>query len=419
VDKNGNGIIDTSTGKADIVDNDECILWRKELNKNSGVECRTIKAVVSTTEKGENSELTGNVWIGCTFSKMAYKLSGIDGSVLESREINTDAIRGFVLDEKGRIWFPNRLGLHGDSVELVWFDSSEVSSVHRIALPDVDKKSLGEIHIALDNNGDIWLSARNHILRYKTESKEWGSLTIDSISYIGSITIDNSGYIWFAQGGFETSLYYVDIKKFPDKNSLSKPFTTAKNDSSSRSSGIAVDFSNNILAVYTTNNQGSYKGRVEKYEIDRQSETPVVDISNNKTVEIGSYPNAYSDLIGYNLRNMASTTGWIRQRFGVCKNYDFTSRWNKIYWDIETPPGTSVVLRARTANKSVEALEEAEFITIAKIPEDTGNEKEIPITLPKGFYIEIEAHLSSETSGITPTVGAINFNYECMQIQDE
>ncbi|MCP4675003.1 MAG: hypothetical protein GY854_05760 [Deltaproteobacteria bacterium] len=424
VDRNGNGVIDTSTGGANVFarsiggsvpanqSSDECVVWTRGFdaanpdnpNPLSGAfGCDGIRAMAATAETGSNFEYNGHVWVGCRNSNAAYKLDGNTGDILDGYETTNASPYGFALDSAGRLWIVSRDGTGTDGS--YWIDTTN-GTMHSVGGP----RPYG---IALDDQGHLWVATLDDggVYRYTPGAPiPWDSITSITSGFRG-IAVDKYGYVWAIRTDANSEIYLIDPALFPDPSSVIGPYDldSTTNDPQ-RGCGVAVDFSGHVWGVSSRGCPDDNHGCASRLWVDRDAAGyPTVDISKTENVAVGLTPYSYSDMIGYHLRHFTTKEGWYRQTFEVCPGH--STKWNEIEWESNVPADTSFVIRARTADH-VDELPNSSWFTVVEVPSDT-SPKALPATLPQGHFIELEVRLYTETDGVTPKVGAIKFDFDC------
>ena len=436
VDRNSNGTIETSTGGDNVLSRDgngkstdECVLWTRQFSAddlNPPYICSGIRGVAATPETGENYEYTGHVWIGCaTGQEYAYKLNGNTGDIMQVRKTtNADDTQycrpyGFVLDKFQRLWTSCRAIPEWQSPTtrgIAYLDTVH-NTASMIYMPD----KFNPYGIGIDNKNRIWVSGFDgNIHRYNPAGAllnegTWDTLKVSEEHHRG-IAVDKYGFVWAITTNevatpAESKIHLINGDTFPDASSVIGTYglSNVQYPNVTNGTGVAVDFMGNIWGV-SRNHGVTDTGFVTFMEVDRTGPVPVVLENSKKVIPVGKGPYVYSDMIGYNLKNFATREGWYRNVFKICKAKE-TTFWEKIYWEAEVPEGTKVVIRARAAD-TLANLKNVEWLTVVQIPDDI-SPKDLPIELPNGFYIELEARLYSEEEGKTPKVGLIHFDYIC------
>jgi hypothetical protein len=122
-------------------------------------------------------------------------------------------------------------------------------------------------------------------------------------------------------------------------------------------------------------------------------------------------PYTYSDFTGFGLRNFTNPRGaysWIEPGCGPDK-----TRWLRVEWDADTPQGTAVSVRARSAN---DTLGFGAAMWTGSYPTSPADLSQAPGPLlpnPSG-YIQVEFNLTTTANGVTPALKSFRIVYDCV-----
>jgi len=441
VDRDLSGTIETSTGPTDVLprgvdgrSTDECVVWTRLFDAsdlNSPYACGGIRGVAATPETGANFEYTGHLMLGCYLGNpFSYRLNGNTGDIMQifSMTSTTDQTcrpYGYVLDKYGRNWVSCRYIPEWQTPVtggLAWFDINDVTEqIHYV--PDIPAYggAGGYYGIAIDKDDNIWVTSYTDgfVHRYTPDDSPfadngtWTSLQISTAHGFRGIAADDSGFIWTISTeegtGIDSRIYMIDSSIYPDPSSIHGPYILGDDTTHPfQGTGVGIDFKGNVWGMSRCN---AGQGYVTYLPVDRSTPVPTVVEAGKKIIAVGNGPYVYSDMIGYNLKNFASKEGWFRHIFEICAS-SLSTDWQQIYWDAEVPANTRVIIRARTSNDILKLATEPWQI-IVEVPSDL-SPKVIPDTLPEGHYIELEVRLYSKEVGISPVIGQIAFDYECV-----
>jgi uncharacterized repeat protein (TIGR01451 family) len=354
VDRNGNGVIDTSNGLGDIrpwpntggADNnggvstaaDECIINYARVN---GTATRT---VAITPEN--------DLWVGGWGNRRHDLLDGETGAILDSIAPPCGGYGGLV-DRQGVLW---------SASDLLRYDP-------RTGQMDCLAATWNSYGLGLDSQGRIWntqadagtvtvLSPEGEILDV-FPTGGWISTGL-------AITPDDN--VWIANRGPHT------ITRLSNEGDLLATIPVGNTPT-----GVAVD---NNGKVWATNLGSDNVMRIDPA-------TNKVDL----TVSLGpgAGPYNYSDMTGAVVLGKTAPQGhWT-------VNHDSGqagTRWGRVRWSSYEPPGSSVAVRARTA-EAVGGLAAREFLDL---------EKGIESGVPDGRYLQVEVTLHPSPAGETPIV---------------
>ncbi|MCP4678434.1 MAG: hypothetical protein GY854_23555 [Deltaproteobacteria bacterium] len=241
IDKNHNGVKDTSTGPNDVLawEQDECMLWHTELDTEKNQICA---GAIAWSHKN-------HVWVGTYEPARVYLLDGSDGSILNSASLPFGAWAG-AIDSDGSFWiidYPgnvdsNQVSEEGDhlmkvtsDLDITTFDLPNLLTGpcnHSIAVEPGDRIWIGgsggicwldpgvnkvETYIFenwilngfkgaavglqnTDSNGHLWLVRKDGELARVLLKINPGSLSMYQETIAAPVPagvgIDNEGYIW-------------------------------------------------------------------------------------------------------------------------------------------------------------------------------------------------------------------------------
>jgi len=123
-------------------------------------------------------------------------------------------------------------------------------------------------------------------------------------------------------------------------------------------------------------------------------------------------PYAYSDLTGLQLRNATNPVGYWETVFEGCE--EGSTRWARLVWDLETPPGTTVSFQVRTGD-DLEGLASAPWTEAATVPADSSpfELQEVLGDGPGDPFLGVRVNISSEVHGATPVVHRVGVLHSC------
>jgi DNA-binding beta-propeller fold protein YncE len=281
VDRNENGIIDTSTGPGDVRPwpEDECMLWNTEFGPPSGGR--------PTAWDGQEDPLTGlggHVWVAtCSWGMGAnkvYRLDGDTGAILAEGPAPGGCPYGGAVDGGGDFWYVNN------------FTGPRVVKVDKETLQTTEYPmgGIGTCHygMAVDSDGRIWTGGNLCVRRFDPDdlSEVVTQLAGDcpGCTMLRGIAVGrelSGGYVW----AVDSSGFLIKIDR--ESGGFVKTIPVGVADTI----GVAIDFEGYVWVVS--------QGGNEAYKIDPQTETFV-------TVPIGAGPYTYSDMTGVQLENVVT-----------------------------------------------------------------------------------------------------------------
>jgi len=320
IDRNGNGVIDTSTGGTDIKawGEDECLLQHVTLSKD-GLSARYVRLVAVDADN--------NVFAGGSGSNALFKVNGSTGAIMNAVTTLQNHYGG-VIDSDGNIWSmpPN----HNRTVQKISHDMSSKENI------SIGHPGYG---IAIDKYGKVWTSSygNSHFSAFNP-SNPTGTLKVFTQTEHSSaqgIAVDSNGDIFIAGSlGGSTVGQYKQI--FDDGNFTGVEFV--KNHAVQRGpTGVAVDATGKVWA------SNYYSNSVSKID-------PITE-----TVEhfaVGRNPYNYSDMTGNVVRNITEKTGTWEATFD---SEDDDYSWNEVKWRLKEalPAETTIKVFAKVSNDEI------------------------------------------------------------------
>ena len=267
VDRNGDTIIQTSTGPTDVLDwgEDECMLWNSPLTSGGAIGAR------ATAWDGTEDEATGDggfVWIGALTTGQVFKLDGDDGAILEQVHV-TNSPYGGVIDGRGNFWIVGALCTVG---------LCQVARVNTTTL-DVDYRNVTcGYGITADAEGRIWTSGLGCVNRLDPTTGEQVAYRA-GMTFFRGLAVDGRGSVWVANtGGTVLQINEADVTLVHEVPGVGSEVV-----------GVAIDYQYNVWAVAQGSSHAA-KINPTTYEVE--------------TFRVGSGPYTYSDMTGFQLRTV-------------------------------------------------------------------------------------------------------------------
>ncbi|MCP4687719.1 MAG: hypothetical protein GY859_06695, partial [Desulfobacterales bacterium] len=340
-DKNGDGVITTSTGADDILP------WGAD---------EAIEIYITGVDRGPRAlaiDADNNVWIGGYGKNMGY-YDGETGAKLKNIFINRSCY-GALVDRNGTLWV-----------------SSKSSGLTRINNPagahTISYLPIGFVYgIGIDADGYIYASAYEQ-RRLRKVDPDTNSVVFDYYyrnGYRGrGVAVGFDGDVWVANSS------YSKVTRHNPSNGKIKATINVR----AYPTGVAVDSAGKI---WVTNLSGDSIQRIDPA-------TEQIDFT-----QLGhDGPYNYSDMTGFISRNITTRNGrWTV----VCDTYREDAPWGVISWNSSEPTGSGIEVHARTSNDQISWTDWEEA------------ESGAPLTdLADGRYIEVEAAFSIRTGEVSP-----------------
>jgi streptogramin lyase len=373
VDRNGNGMIDTSAGPMDVrpFDQDECVLWTAPAGPANAV----LRGLV--VDGGDVANPAGYPWVGSCASIGAASNAGVwqldprTGAVLRTVPFQ-NCVYGAVAAPDGTLWLHSM----GQGITPLYPASGAVGPM--VPLPrEIRSGCSSSYGVTIDARGRIWLSGTgcSDAIGYDPRMDTWSRAYLRSSSggagSIGlGITVDPSNRVWAPMAGSPQRLFYFNADAFVPSGTVA-PGDIREVDlrTAFSSSAIGADRAGNIWLA--TQNSPSPLLRYNPT-------TDVVDTFNG--------PNrvyTYSDFTGAVRRLVLNTGTYTEQWDSMC---DYETLYADFSWDATLPAGTSLVFAIRTAD-TARMLDAALPTMLATAPRDRSP-------------IDVGARL--RTAGVTP-----------------
>lgn len=358
IDRNGNGVMDTSTTATPMVMSDtngndqidpseitdERIAWVAQVGSQNGLG----RALCIGTD--------GNLWVGMYNNRQYYKVSAADGSQIAGPVAVTWTPYGCMIDKNGVLWSAN-LGSTLGRID------NTASNTGPYAVSVI--QNMQNYGIALGNN-KVYTGSGNRV--YDPVANTVGSIPNMSVGSSG-IVVDGDGNIIAGSNA---------IRKVSPTGAL-----VWQSAGGAFSVGIQVDSNNDVWQISFAS-----AGRMQKF---RGSDGAPLG-----SFPVGNMPYTYSDAAGFAARNVTSPTGTWTVKFD---GGALATKWGTINWNDTVPAGASVQVQARAAD--VEAnLSSVPFQAVSKGVQFSA----------QGKFIEIQTRLNANTSDLSPVVFDLSVN---------
>ncbi len=377
IDRNGNGVIDTSTDA-----NNDCQIQASEiiplvdansngvLDSNELADERVVWAVTVGTPGAVGRSLCiapdGHIWVGLFNTGQYFKLSSVDGSVLAG-PISTPGLTpyGCLVDGDGMLWSA------GLGTNLGQLDTNVPAFV-----ANRSHAQFGSNYgIAIGNNR-VYLASTSGFsyIEYNPVSDTF-SIPADVFQATLGISVDGNDDIVLGQ---------TTIRKF-DPPGGAVLWASANPFGSGSTRGIIPDANNDIWAVNLDNNNvtkfrgtdGAFLGRLP----------------------VGVQPYTYSDATGISLRNVSPFGTWTV----VHMSGQPGTTWSNIRWNTEPqgsePAGTSITTEARVA------ATQGGLALQPFTPAPNGGALNL-----MGQFIEVRATLRPNAAEVSPVLSDLTIN---------
>jgi streptogramin lyase len=409
VDRNGNGMIETSTSTTPLaygvgatgVSSDECVLW----TANVGAPDAVLRAIA--IDRGDASRPNGYVWVAGFNNRTAYRLDPLDGRTLNTQAGLAIQPYGAVVTRDGRVWFS-----FSNTVQAV--DSTTVVTGMPVALQAAIALPFGFYGPAADATGKLWFSTAGgtQVWGFDPTTMRTTRADLAGGTSLGA-TVDSAGnFVVSIQRAGRTDIARFPVSAFTPGASLGSPgiipaaqityIDGLANPTGAFPSAVGVDRRNDIwVASYTGNN------RLMKFETAMGG---MVREFTGAAAPNRTY--SYSDFTG-SVRRTSIPQGSYEQTFDMsCAN----PRPTTLRIDGNFPMGTIATVSVRTA-ATVAALGAATPVAIATLPPSAS-----PYDLASAFaaaritpaqQLRVTMVLRAAESGAVPLVRGFDIRWTC------
>ncbi len=377
VDKNGNGVIDTS----------------KDLNGNGTIQSNEMKPYgqdecVRFIVRPDNSENTiraagvdkdNHAWVGGWNRRYLWRLNPNAGNVVSSINIGCNPY-GLVIDQKGIIWVSGR----GCS-SLVRVDPKTK------AIKKVGHHKGSPYGINVDMFGNIWIANTNqYTSRYEPKTGKWNGVAHQMRSR--GVATSNDGHVYVALD-MTSQIAMINAVTLNTVSHISLG-------GGRYPVGIAVDYDGYVWAI---NQSKSSASKVDPKKKQILGEYPV-----------GKSPYTYSDMTGYTLNNYTAPKGNFTHVFGfsgwggTVAESKTTTIWEMINVEATIPPKAHIKIRYKVGNTLKELQTKPWSKDLGPFPP-----QQFPINLKaggkkvEGRFLKIELFMQAGDNKLSPLVKAL------------
>jgi streptogramin lyase len=370
VDRNGNGMIDTSTGPSDVrpFEQDECVLWTSNVGP--------VNAVLRSLAIDRGDEMTpqGYPWVGGCGGTAGHlwKLNPRTGAVL-SMVAHDRCAYGAVVTPDGTLWehSPHQSITAVDPIsgrirEHIPIPPREALGGRRCGTDPMSPTTSYTYGITTDARGRIWLSGWicADSLGYDPMSRTWTRVDLSAASgFAGGgtrqhnglgITVDSSNRVWIpvVRADNNTVMASWNADAFVSNGVVpaasvmvrdpGRPFTSPTAIGADRAGQIWIATSGDPSPLLRFN--------------------PTTSTSESLTGPNRVY--TYTDFTGA-VRRLVIGSGTYSEDYETCER----GTYGELYWSAETPVGTTLSFAIQLANTRA-ALPTAPFIALGQAPRD-------------------------------------------------
>lgn len=387
-DRNGNGVVDTSTGWDDLLDfgaedewDDECILWHTAMPAGGA---RPIALYRSDALDGAGVELG---W-ACTYDNMRCYQFEQESGELTGEEVGTPGVSpyGGAMDREGYFW------VVGGPVGKFQVDDPDDSW-------ELLNAGVGYyIRMIVDENDVPWFTG-DDLYRYDRDAEEFQAAHLSHTP--GHLASDGEGSIWVATYTEAALVFRVDNDEEMAWRTIDTPDTLTF--------GIAADFEGQVWTFGYPGGEGwGAGGSTSVVDIHTEEVEHVLHDCAGTDCVVGPY--VRGDITGLQRKNALDPAGEWRGLFEGCQDGETT--WHEVRVDADTPAGTSITVSARMAD-TPQGLAAASAVRLGAIPAD-GASFDLGTAFPEpSGLVQIDVLLESEQDQDAPVLRGVSVDYGC------
>lgn len=368
IDKNGNGICDTSTGLDDIKP------WTNAAgaDTNGGVSTAEDECIInyvrvsSSGTRHVSVDSNNDVWVSGTGSRAFDLIDGITGKIKRSEPSVNYGGYGGLIDKNGVIW--------SAAPFLRWDTKNPLTGPNGVNWTGQEHDSYG---MGIDKYGNVWNTGyyQGQVRKFAPDGTLLGTYPYGA-PHAKGVVADANGDIWVAHTASNTVGHLKNDGTFVGNVTVGNA-----------PSGVAVDAKGKIWA--TNHNDGTCS-RIDptKGEIGADGKTPI-GLEDLKTEYLGGNLYNYSDMTGSTLTGAPTFGTWST----VFDSKTQSTKWGVIGWKGQIYNDGEVKVFVSSADDL-----EKEFSQ----PIQVNNMNSFDI--PDGRYIKIEVRMKRSSDGISPVI---------------
>lgn len=382
VDRNNNGVIDSSTGRSDIKPwtgtdvngaEDECILKYVALTADGVITPSDIRTVAIDPQN--------NVFVGGSGRISIFKVNGSTGDIIAAAN-TLQGHYGGVVDKEGNLW----------SMQ------SSSGKVQKTA-PDLSTSTLIDIGhsgygIAIDKYGKVWTTEYGTRFSAFDPADPVGTLRVfTQTGNFGAqgIATDDNGDVFIAGSlGSNVVGHYKQVFD-SSTGAFSTVSFVANYTVGNGPTGVAVDGAGKVWSTNTGTDD------VSRITLAANPADAVVE-----TFAVGDYPYNYSDMTGRVVRNITNRQGtWEATFDGGSAGF----AWAKVIWKLKQalPEGTNVEAQVKAVDAGSREEAKVKFGAIDYV----GVQNDVQLSTVTGRFLKLRLRLTSDNQTATPVVTTV------------
>lgn len=385
-DRNGNGVIDTSTGLSDIK------AWTNAGGVNSlgGVSTAADECIINYTRvNGTNTrhvsmDKFNNVWVGGLGDRQFDKLDGVTGQIV--RQENSVGFGGYggLIDGNMVVWSAQPL--------LMWPTANPLTGANGDPVPG-GNNNIGPLlagtnwagqggdsyGLCIDPSGNVWNTqlSGNLIHKYSPAGVHLGAFPYGSSNAQGC-AVDKNGDVWVAHSLFSATTVGHLKNNGTFVGNVSLPGGNGP-------TGVSVDAKGK---VWSANINSSNASRINPAlgPIGGDLVTPIGAVDLTVSLGAGAGPYNYSDMTGSSNLAAPSNGSWTI----VHNTLIVGAEWGKVSWTASTPGDSSITVTAASS---------ADGVTFGP-PETATNGGDLSVA--NGQYLKVIVSFKRASTGESP-----------------
>ncbi|MFC1901880.1 hypothetical protein ACFLX3_03020 [Chloroflexota bacterium] len=359
VDRNGNGVLDTSTGFEDILPwmEDEAILHYVDVPGAGRSDVRHLSVTASN-----------DVWASGITDRSFHLIDGDTGAILRSETSVNYGGYGGLIDSNGVIWSARNL--------LRWDTSNPITD------PSTIKYNHDSYGLGIDSMGNVWNSALsgNAIRKFAPDGTLLGTYGHGDNNAQG-VVADQNDHIWVAHSLYSGKNTVGHLLK--DGTFIGN--VTLDSVTAAQPTGVAVDANGYIWAT-GYNSQKVYKIDPNAGPLGADGVTPVGAVVLT-TKDLGGFLYNYSDMTGSTLTGAPDSGTWTIVHDTLVAG----AEWGTVSWTAEEPgDDSSITVTAASSDDGIT------FVSAQSV------ENGIDLGVLNGRYLKVSVSFSRSSSGESP-----------------
>lgn len=370
VDRNGNGVIDTSTGLNDIRP------WPNTggANTNGGVTLAADECILHYTKVSSSGtrhvsvDKDNNVWVSGTGNRRFDLVSGATGTILRKEPSVGYGGYGGLITKDGVIWSARN--------HLRWDTSKPLTGANGVNWKGLTHDSYG---LCIDPAGNVWETELdgNRIRKWSSAGVLLGTFG-HGFTYAQGCVADANGDIWVAHsilGGGNTVGHLKNNGAFVGNVPVGNGPT-----------GVAVDSNGKVWATnYFSRTVSRIDPNAGPLGPDGVTRVGAVDLV---TVDLGGNIYNYSDMTGSTLTGAPNVGSWTVVYDSLLPG----AEWGRVSWTANTPGDSK--LTVGVASSAVAGS------FGPSVPAASG----VDLTVPNGRYLKVTVVFQRASTGESPVL---------------